>query len=115
MLGFPIEFGSVTKAPLINLFRTVGILEDPVSAGSVVFEHSAHLGLEVRVDPELLVTVGELTITLLATRSFANEDMAELRLVAGMPPPILTSVGVVAKAAFRTNPLFDEAFTHFGF
>ena len=51
-----------------------------------MFEHSARLGLEVRVDPELLVTVGELTITLLATRSFANEDMAELRLVAGMPP-----------------------------
>ena len=80
-----------------------------------MFKHSAHLGLVVGVHPELLVTVGELTITLLTTQSFASEDMAELRLVAGMPPQVLISVGVVAKASFRTNPLFDEAFTHFGF
>ena len=98
-----------------DLLGTVGILAEPVAAASVVFQHSAHLGLVVGVHPELLVTVGELTMTLIGTESFVHEDVTELRLVARMPPQVLVTVGVIAKATFRTRPLFNEAFTHFGF
>ena len=108
----PIDSKSGTHPDLLG---TVGILAEPVAAASVVFQHSAHLGLVVGVHPELLVTVGELTMTLIGTESFVHEDVTELRLVARMPPQVLVTVGVIAKATFRTRPLFNEAFTHFGF
>ena len=108
----PIDYKSGTHPDLLG---TVGILAEPVAAGSVVFQQSTYLGLVVGVPSELLVTVGELTMTLIGTESFVHEDVTELRLVAGMPPQVLMTLGVAAKTTFRTNPLFNEAFTHFGF